>query len=292
MLMKNLNTTKHVNTINQIAQYVYDNIEEVLSLDFLAEKFSVSKYHLNRLFFAQTGMNLGEFIQRRRMELAYELIRCNDLSVIEAAIKVGYESPTAFSRAFKKLFGIEANTVKLKKAPVFALAALIKKPNREIIASEIIDLPEQKLQGLYGKGFEEQSYFKAAQALYQDIAIRLALTDGFDFNEHQLVGISLESPWRTEQSESKFFAGLKLDNNEEITKGLEGHILPAGRWARFEHRGAYNTMWQTILSIYANWREQSHCKLRDSAIVQHYVNDISCTPTEDLLTYIYVPIQH
>ena len=76
--MKNVNPKKHANTINQIAQYVYDNIEENITLDSLSQTFFVSKYHLNRLFFAQIGMNIGEFIQRRRMELAYQLIRNDD----------------------------------------------------------------------------------------------------------------------------------------------------------------------------------------------------------------------
>jgi AraC-like DNA-binding protein len=59
-------------------------------------------------------MNLGEFIQRRRTELAYELIRSKDMFVIDAAFRVGYGSPTSFSRAFRKIFGIEPNKVKLK----------------------------------------------------------------------------------------------------------------------------------------------------------------------------------
>jgi AraC family transcriptional regulator len=93
---------------------IYGNVEEAMSLDSLERQFSVSKYHLNRLFFAQTGMNLGEFIQRRRMELAYELIRSKDMFVIDAAFRVEYGSPASFSKAFRKLFGIERNKVKLK----------------------------------------------------------------------------------------------------------------------------------------------------------------------------------
>jgi AraC family transcriptional regulator len=161
-----------------------------------------------------------------------------------------------------------------------------------VIEAEIIDLPEQNLKGLYGKGFVQHTYFKVAQRLYQEIASHLGLKNGFDFNKHHLIGISLESPWRTEQTESKFFAGLKLDDDIEIDySNLDSHILPAGRWARFEHKGAYNTMWQTILSIYANWVEQNNPKLKDCAIVQHYVNDINCMPIEDLLTHIYLPIE-
>jgi len=70
-----VNPKKHINIINQIAQYIYDNVEDAMSLDSLARQFLVSKYHLNRPFFAQTGMKVGKFMQRRRMELAYEIIR-------------------------------------------------------------------------------------------------------------------------------------------------------------------------------------------------------------------------
>jgi transcriptional regulator GlxA family with amidase domain len=53
--MKVVNPKKHLSTINQIAQYIYDNVEEAMSLDSLARQFSVSKYHLNRLFFCTNG---------------------------------------------------------------------------------------------------------------------------------------------------------------------------------------------------------------------------------------------
>ena len=40
--MKIVNPKKHISTINQIAQYIYDNVEEAISLDSLARQFSVS----------------------------------------------------------------------------------------------------------------------------------------------------------------------------------------------------------------------------------------------------------
>jgi hypothetical protein len=145
-----------------------------------------------------------------------------------------------YSRAFRKLFGIEPHKVKLKQTSQLALTWLIKKTNREVIDAEMLDLPEQHLRGFYGKDFHEQSYYKVAQGLYRDIARHLGLTDGFDFNKHHLIGISLESPWRTAQTESKFFAGVKLENDTEIDwSGLKSHLLPAVSWQRFEHERAF-----------------------------------------------------
>lgn len=299
--MIKVNPKKYITTLNEIAQFIYDNVEEDISLDGLADRFSISKYHLNRLFFAQIGLTLGEFIQRRRMELAYELLRNTDISVIDVSLRVGYDSSAAFSRAFKKLFSLEPNKVKLKQAPKFALANLVKKNDRPKLLAEIVDLPEQHLIGLYGQGFHDQTYFKVAEKLYQQIANKLALTNGFDFNKHQLIGISIDSPWRTEQAESYFFAGIKGDinnnkNSQKFAKDnkphLESYKLPAGTWARFSHKGPYNMIWQTILNVYAHWLHENDYTLRDCAVIQHYVNDIQCTPVSELLTHIYVPIEN
>ena len=73
----------------------------------------VSKYHLNRLFQATTGFQLGEFIQRRRLQHAYSLLSAGECSVIDASLAVGYESHSAFSRAFHKAFDCKPNEVRL-----------------------------------------------------------------------------------------------------------------------------------------------------------------------------------
>ena len=286
--------TTYSETTNEIAQYIYDNFEQPITLSELSQKFGVSKYHLNRVFFAHTGMNLGEFIQRRRLEFAYSLLASQQMPVIDVAMRVGYESHAAFSRAFNRLFETEPNQVKSSSTPDFALAKLIKQPKRQAIQAEILTLPDKTLCGLYGQGFDKQSYFSVAKQLYQQIANSLSLPDGFDFSQHQLYGISIDNPWRVEQSQSRFFAGIALSSLDTDTSArganLEEYIMPAGLWARFKHKGPYQIMWQTILNIYAGWFSEHDYTLRDSALVQHYVNDVTVTVPDELVTDIYVPL--
>ncbi len=293
--MKSAANSHYGEMVNQIAQYIYDNCDLPITLSSLSEQYQVSKYHLNRIFFAHTGMNLGEFIQRRRLEFAYSTLVNSTTSVIDVALQVGYESPTAFSRAFHRLFDIEPNRVKHKQAPEFALAKLIKQPKRYDIEGHILELPNKSLYGLYGQGFTEQSYFSIAQKLYNDISNRMGLTSGFDFDQHQLVGISIDNPWRIEQAQSRFFAGVGVSDgaSAETLKatGLDEYVWAQGKWARFEHRGPYRSMWQTILNIYATWFAQHDYRIKDCALVQHYVNNVMTTPESDLLTHIYVPLE-
>lgn len=277
--------------INQIGEYVHHHLAEPISLELLAKEVGISKYHLNRLFFAATGLKLGEFIQRRRMEHAYHLLAAENTSVIDVALCVGYESHAAFSRAFRKVFNVEPGKVKRGVTPKFVLPKLKINSEKIKLAPEIIDLPEQKIVGLYGNGFENQSFFKLAQQLYEQVAQSLSLADGFDFNSQKLIGVSIDSPWRGEQAQSRFFAGVITDISDMNSQPkLLEYLWPKGRWARFEHKGPYNTMWQTILSIYANWVIPNNYELNDCSIVQHYVNDANTTPSDELLTHLYIPL--
>ena len=293
--MKQETNIRYSKIINEIGQYVHDNIDQILSIEQLSEYVGVSKYHLNRLFYAGTGLKLGEFIQRRRMEHAYHLLAEKNMTVLDAALSVGYESVSSFSRAFSLLFNIEPGEVKRGKVIDFALPKLIKNVDRPTLLPDIVKLPKQQLIGLYGQGFEQQSYFAIAQQLYRQLAEQLALPKGLDFDQQQIIGVALDSPWRGEQSESMFFAGIATNDRELLNKekvsNLDEYQWSAGRWAKFRHEGPYNTMWRTILGIYANWVIPNNQQLDGSAIVQHYINDASCTPSEQLLTDIYVPLK-
>ncbi len=246
------------------------------------------------MFYAGTGLKLGEFIQRRKMEYAYYLLAELKMSVLDTSLSVGYESVAAFSRAFSQLYLLEPSEVKRGKIQKVTLPRLIKSSKRPSLLPDILELPARRLIGLYGNGFKGQSYFSIAQILYEKLHTSLNLKEDFDFSQQKLIGVALESPWRGEQDNSTFFAGVQLDTEliNEVFEGsdLTEYICPAGCWARFEHRGPYNTMWQTILSIYANWVIPNNRQLKDSAIVQHYLNSVTTTPPNELKTHIYIPI--
>ncbi|HEX8887164.1 MAG TPA: helix-turn-helix transcriptional regulator [Noviherbaspirillum sp.] len=56
-------------------------------------------------FHKQVGMPPAEYIAQRRMKLARQLLR-QRLPVEQVAIRVGYQSQPAFSRAFSARFGV------------------------------------------------------------------------------------------------------------------------------------------------------------------------------------------
>ncbi len=99
------------NKISPIIYYIQNNLNSKLSLDFLSEKFYMSKYHLCRIFKESTGFTVREFIINSRIIKARELLKEN-YSVQETGEKSGFNNNAHFIRTFKKLTGVSPGKFK------------------------------------------------------------------------------------------------------------------------------------------------------------------------------------
>jgi AraC family transcriptional regulator len=276
---------------NQISEYVQAHLDDDINLDDLALKVGVSKYHLNRLFKASTGFQLGEFIQRRRLQKAYSLLATGNFSVIDASLAVGYMSHSSFSRAFLKAFGCKPVEVKIGMQCEWKTPNTIKKIKKHSTSmqAELVDTPNRQYLGLYGAGFKDNSYVDIANSLIKKLRVTLNIDALNPFNSYP-IGVSLESPWQTDQHQSRYFIGIAKDGIAEPPV-LETFVWQQGTWARFYHKGSYGLLWQTISRVYADWIVPEGIVLRDDVIIQEFLNNPMNTPEADLSTALYFPVQ-
>lgn len=92
-------------TLPQIHQYILDRYADLLSLDFLAELFSLSPAYLSRSFKKRYEIGLTDFITQVRIEKAKLLIQNSPLLLSDIAASVGIPDPKYFSRVFKRVAG-------------------------------------------------------------------------------------------------------------------------------------------------------------------------------------------
>lgn len=90
--------------VEQLLKYINRNLTEDLSIDLLAEKFFLSKYHMMRKFKNETGYTLHNYITSKRLLLARSLIS-QGTPVMKAASLSGFNDYTTFVRSYKKQFG-------------------------------------------------------------------------------------------------------------------------------------------------------------------------------------------
>jgi len=97
---------ERIDSMNAAVEYIEAHLTDEISYDRAARIACCSTYHFQRMFSYIAGVPLSEYIRRRRLTLAAFELQAGDCRVIDIAIKYGYGSPEAFSRAFKKLHGV------------------------------------------------------------------------------------------------------------------------------------------------------------------------------------------
>src|ERR1700716_3006426 len=88
--------------MHRVTEYIDQHIDQFLDLDTLAGVAHFSPFHFHRLFSAWMGETLGEYVRRRRLEIAAQrLVSQPAVPVLQVALSVGFASAEAFARAFK-----------------------------------------------------------------------------------------------------------------------------------------------------------------------------------------------
>lgn len=98
-----IDTATNHSKVADILQYINDNLTDELNIDKLAETFFISKYYMMRQFKQETGYTLGNYISRKRLLLAKELI-LSGVPSTQACFECGYKDYSTFSRAYKRFF--------------------------------------------------------------------------------------------------------------------------------------------------------------------------------------------
>ena len=86
--------------------HLENHLSERLVPSELARVADMSVSHFSRLFHRWTGLSPGEYLLRRRVEQARNLLGNLDLSIKEIAARCGFEDPYYFSRVFRQIDGL------------------------------------------------------------------------------------------------------------------------------------------------------------------------------------------
>lgn len=91
--------------VYKIIYYIEEHLCESLSLDKIANDFSIDKYHLCHIFKSETGTTIYHFIQLKRIALAKQLL-ADGHSLTETCYDVGFNDYNHFITTFKKHSGM------------------------------------------------------------------------------------------------------------------------------------------------------------------------------------------
>ncbi len=96
--------SKQIETVIATRNFIDNNFEKDLKLDFLSHVRFTSKFHLQRLFKRYYGLTPRQYLMDKRIKKAKEYL-AEGLTVTETCFAVGFESLGSFSKLFKTKTG-------------------------------------------------------------------------------------------------------------------------------------------------------------------------------------------
>jgi len=277
--------------IERTLLYIQNHLGEDLKLDELAHEACFSTFHFHRIFTAFVGESPGEFVQRLRIEWAAIKLQNTRDEVTRIALDVGYETPAAFGRAFKKRFNCSPLEFRAQKRNFSTGSSLLSPDDRskEVIdmKPEIRTVPERKVLYVRKTG----SYSTAATEAWEAVC-RYAYSQKLVTKDSTMIGIGLDDPDITEADRLRYEACITIDKPVKPSGEIGVRTLDGGTFAVFLHKGPYERLSETYRAIYSKWLPESGEKLRDMPCYEVYLNrDPRRTKPENLKTEIFVPLE-
>lgn len=260
-----------IERLNSAINYMEEHMSDVIDYNEVAKRACCSSYHFQRMFSYMANMPLSEYIRRRRMSLAAVDLQGGEEKVIDIALKYGYESPTAFNRAFKNIHGITPSEAKEDKVTVKAfppISFMITKKgdvsmNYRIEKKEafrIIGISEP-LEHEIEKNFEIVPQMWGTAAINGTIP-RLASM----MNETPMGLLGVSSCNKAE--EWRYY--IAVASNHPIDNTLEEFIIPEATWAIFAGEGSGKSIQELEVRIVTEWLPTSGYEYANAPDIEVY----------------------
>ncbi len=261
-----------VERLNQSMTYIEEHLADEIDYERLGQIACCSAYHYQRMFTYMAGITLSEYIRRRRMSLAAVDLQSGNMKIIDVALKYGYNSPTAFNRAFQAFHGIAPSAVKSEGVSVKSFSPIVFKiavkganeMNYRIETKEAfrivgVSAPLEK---------ELENNFTVVPGLWQQAVANgtlQRLAGMMDAPPMGLLGVSAcgdKEPW-------KYF--IAVSSTKESGE-FEEYTVPASTWAVFSGTGTNKSIQELEQRIITEWLPTSGYEYADAPDIEVYLN--------------------
>lgn len=140
-----------IRQLQDALNYIEEHLLEDINYEDAARHVYMSGYHFHRTFSLMAGMIANEYIRLRRLSLAAQELQSTDISVIDAALKYGYDTPESFSKAFSRFHGVSPRQARLPGTPLRMFNPLTIKVTLEggtIMDYRIVHMDRQRFLAL------------------------------------------------------------------------------------------------------------------------------------------------
>jgi len=278
---------KRIDRVVEALSSSIGNEQPLPSVGALARHANLSEFHFMRVYRALAGEALGGTIQRLRLQRAAHLLIQTTQPIVEVSGRAGYETPQAFAKAFRRMFGVTPSDFREQpQTHVIAAAVVLSAPERQpVIRVEIVELRPFRVAALRNHG-AYADLDRAYAQLFSWMAKRGALEtmDGIWGAPHHD---------RRDSPEEDCVFDCYLSNPADLAdgEGVRMTQIGGGRYVVCRHVGSYDLLDEVHDTVLRYVLFTRGMQLRAAPILHQYLNDPECTPEEALESLIHVPVE-
>lgn len=102
-------------SFTKVLDYIEKNLTQDITIDQLSQIAAMNRYYFSTFFKKHMSESPVQYITRKRINLAIQLLKDDNLSVLEVALRSGFNNAANFNRAFKQLTGYSPSEYRRKQ---------------------------------------------------------------------------------------------------------------------------------------------------------------------------------
>lgn len=276
-----------VKQLNEAIDYIEDNLESEISYETISKIAGCSVYNFQRMFSYIAAKPLSEYIRNRRLTLAAFDVLNGDKKIINLALKYGYESQDAFSRAFRNFHGVLPSVVRnevtsLKSCPKLSFQITIK--GAQHMNYQIEQWPSFKVSGFVTR-IKTNEAFQVIPLIWDNAwkdGMIEKLTNLFkktDYRPSVFLGIAMGGQWGNSEEMDYILAVTNDVDVEECIHiatphDMKEYSFPAATWVVINADGELPDAVQRVYEqFYTQWLPNSGYALADLPVIESYMMD-------------------
>jgi AraC family transcriptional regulator len=230
--------------------YIETHFEHDMTLEDVAIVAGVSRFHLTKAFGYETGTSVMRYVRGRRLTEAARALANGESDILGLALRLGYGSHEAFTRAFRDHFGMAPREVRERRhteeLDLVEAIQLNKSHSDNLKAPKIVDARPFLVAGLVRSYSSESSARIPAQ--WQEFAPYIGQIPGQSSN--RAYGVLCNED---DEGNHDYVTGVEVAGSSRLPEGLTTLQVPGGVYAVFSHSDHVSTIRGTWQAIWSHW---------------------------------------
>ncbi|AHN21141.1 AraC family transcriptional regulator [Lysinibacillus varians] len=284
-----------IESIQKAINYIEEHLHETITMEQIAQEVNASVFHFQRTFSILTDMSIADYIRRRRLTLAAQELINTDSKVIDIAYKYGYDSPEAFTKAFRKQHNVTPSEVRKQQGPLQSYNRLIIQvtlKGAEPMKYNIVEKEKFQVVGVKRTyNCQTGENLQGIPQFWNELNGQGMDEQLFTLNNGQIKGVlGVCVPDENYKDNSLIDYWIATNHVGEVPENMLAMEVPASKWVVFEVRGPMpDAMQNAWKKIFSEWFPSNPYVPAGTAELEVYTDE---DPTsENLYSEIWIPIK-